>query len=151
MAWHKRLWFPLAVCAGLSLCGALLVIINPYRLLANFYNQPTLPSRPFNSADWPRKPYTEKQLPIRQAMTDSILKEFRPGMTREYIEAKLGTPDRQETYQQIATSEKLELGFTRGDTAISYIVLQDFTSGPFTLCFVFDKHSTLRRVYYRWG
>lgn len=151
MAWLKRLWFPLAVCAGLSLCGLLLVIINPYRLLANFYNQPTLPSRPFNAADWPRQPYTEKQLPIRQAMTDAILKEFRPGMTRKEIEAKLGTPDRFETYQELMTGNERQLGFTKGDTAITYIVLQDFASGPFSLCFILDQNGHLKRSFYRWG
>jgi hypothetical protein len=151
VAWFKRLWFPLAVCTGLSLCGLLFLIINPYRLLANFYNQPTPPSRSFNSADWPRKPYTEKQLPIRQAMTDSILKDFRRRMTRKEIEAKLGTPDRIESYPQITNGLKQVLEIAKGDIAISYIVLQDFASGPFSLCFVLDKSSRLKKAFYRWG
>lgn len=84
-------------------------------------------------------------------MTDSILKEFRPGMTRKDIEAKLGTPDRFETDQELMTGNERQLDFTKGDTVISYIVLQDFASGSFTLCFVLNKSSRLKKAIYRWG
>jgi hypothetical protein len=151
VAWLKRFWIPLVVCIGFGLCGLLVATVNPYHLLANFYNQPSLPSRPFNAADWPRNPYTEKQLPIRQAMTDSILKKFRPGMTRRDVEANLGTPDRFETEQQLMTRNELGLGFTKGDIAISYVVLQDFASGQFSICFLFDQKDHLKRLFYRWG
>lgn len=151
MAWLKRLWIPIAMIAFILGAALLLSAAHPFQLLADHYNRPALPPQPFDVNKWPKKPYIERQLPIRQSMSDSIQKEFKPGLTRHEIEQKLGPPDRTETDQELMTGNERGLGFAKGDTAISYIVLQDFASGPFTLCFVFDKSSRLKKVFYRWG
>ena len=151
MALLKRLWIPITLLAIILGVVVLFSIVSPYQLLPNHYNQPTLPTQPFDANKWPQKPYTEQQLPIRQSMSDSIQKEFKPGLTCREIQQKLGPPDRTESDQQLMTGNERDHNFAKGDTAISYIVLQDFASGPFTLCFVLDQSSRLKKVFYRWG
>jgi hypothetical protein len=151
MALLKRLWIPITLIALVLTCAVLVSFVSPYKLLANRYNPPTLPPQRFDAKKWPKKPYTEQKLPIRQSMSESIEKTFKPGLTRREIEQELGPPDREETDRELLTGNERDQNFAKGDTAISYIVFQDFASGPFTLCFVFDVSGRLKKLFYRWG
>lgn len=147
----KRVIILIVVMFYAAFCFLLVSPGTVYGFIEQLFNQPVLPVRKFDAATWPRRPYTEKQLPIRQAMSDSILRDFLPGMTRKEIEGKLGPPDRFESDKVLMTGNQRDQNFAKGDFAISYIVLQDFASGPFSLCFVFDGSSRLKKVSYRWG